>query len=220
MGIRPTWDMNARTNFILTSNTFHSALGVLFAENVIKAAEWRDSHAKRKQALEMNLQLLAEWEQYDPISAWNSHTPLAALAISLGELDLARQALGRAASIADAPMTRPAARHAALQRKDNGVEWLFHKVELAALHIARAKRTHGSEHRMQHLRSARSALRDPLYEPFDKTMLLRRAARLYEREALYLLKSAEAKKASADHEVRVFNTPARTHWTYLPHLWA
>ena len=136
---------------------------------------------------------------------WICYTRLAAQALALGEIKFAENVLKHAFFYVTRTDTQnPVVRYARSQRENKGVEWLFHQVVFASLHLA--KHDPGG---------AKTHLIEPLHRNNEiKCLTFARAAKLYEMETY----PKNDKRRRIDAYVGAFNVPAQTHWTYFPNL--
>jgi hypothetical protein len=216
LNISATSDIESQIAAARRSTVMESTIGVLFTYNMLRAAESRGSTKECGKTLKQIIEILTTWQDYDPITAWNCHTPLAAAAIRLGHPDVAKIALVKAASFAQSSENSPIARYASGQRQSKGIEWLFHKLQWVPLHIEKARKSRSKTDCRNELKLAERCLKEVL-EPqkSERTVLLLRAAKLYQWQLRSMLKD---RKDIDKITVEAFNSPAYSHWTYFSNL--
>jgi hypothetical protein len=190
-------------------------LGILMFEAFKNAAFNYDNKRDNLRYLHWHLDLIKVFQKNDAVNGWNRYTPLAAQAISLGQLDFAKQVINLAYNYVKFPDNSIISSYANKQKENRGTDWLFFLVVKAAYHIAKSKDYSNPKDRIAQIELAKSALKNPL-DPnnSNKSLLFIRAAKLYNKEII-----AEKNKMKRIETVTgAMNPPANTHWTYLPNV--
>ena len=197
-------------------NSATTAIGLLFALNMIRAQKYWDSDTKCRETLDYLLELQSKWEDSDPITAWNCLTPLAAEALRLDRLEFAEKALKKAQTYALSNENNPLAVHARYQMKTSGIEWLFHNLQWVVLHMEKAYAARNSD-QTKELDRANICLNEIFKaDSSPSTMIVLRAAKLYEHEILLMQNANE--HALNPTITESYLTPAYSHWTFCPKL--